>query len=689
MALPIIYIASSFLIFFNVEPLKIIGILLSICYLPGLSLLVVGREDKLLFEDLILAIPFSFGLSSLAIIALLFVGIPVASIPIVIHVAIGIVIIVYFVFDRKRLMSLKFYLSRQELVFFMFALLITLLFSIPFILGGPDKGPIANHAFHHSSLVSQILNGIFPPENPGLGGTRIGYYWGFHALVAAITSQTDYHQLQIIFSFNIIAFILIFCVAYSFAKCLDLSEGYRYILPLAVIGLMRADAGIFIIWKLFSSDSHQFMNLISQNNLLPMDILESWLAGLPWYDTRLFFINKFYNISAMLPAIGLCLSYFLLVLITIKNEFTGRRMYFWGIGIIIMACVLIYPPLAIVPLSHAPIWSGYIFLSEKKDLGSRFRKAFKIILPYVMALLVVSTYVIYIMSSRRISSGGQGGVFALDFYDQSVKNLIAFLIPLPLIVFGVWTVMKQLKLSHESIFLIIGSVTVLGLSAFTRWPFDNSYKFNYILAFFFSILTVFAFFQIMNSLSGDWFRRFLMIGMVTFLLITPIVVEASYIISCLSMDQYFQFSDGHIIYAQDKRKNDAYAWIRDNTPFDSLIMMSYFETPVPYSGLNPNYEVAAISERNLYVIKDTDYTVSNPEYSKRVLYREKLFADPDNRGVIEFFKSLNSPVYLLIEKDLPDRFLVEDRFKDFPVNPGAPFKLVFNNGKQRIYLIQY
>jgi len=235
----------------NVEPFMTIGVFLSICYLPGLCIFTLARKDKLLFEDLVLSFPSSIGISCVLILGLLFLGVNVKYIPVIIHLIAGTAVGICVIKKNKESAFPVVEITRHELFFFLFALLTTLLLSIPFFIG-PDRVTIASHVFHHSAIVTQIINGIFPPENPGLGGTIIGYYWGFHGLIAALSIKTGYQQVQIIFILNALSLYIIFCIAYSFAKAFDLPEVYRYLLPLAVIGLMRSDAGLLFLYKLFS-----------------------------------------------------------------------------------------------------------------------------------------------------------------------------------------------------------------------------------------------------------------------------------------------------------------------------------------------------------------------------------------------------------------------------------------------------
>lgn len=683
MALILLFLLSSVFLFVNAGPFTVAGIFLIICYIPGLSFLALVKRERLLFEDLVLAFPCSIGISGLLTIGLLVYGIDIKYAPAIIHLLSGAAVAGCIIGNNRTCAAVD--ISREELWFAFIALLTTLFFSVPFLLG-PDRITIANHVFHHSSIITQIINGIFPPENPGLGGTTIGYYWGFHGLIAALSIKTGYQQIQIVFVLNVLSFYMLFCIAYSFAKAFGLSELYCYIMPLAVIGLMRFDAGILFLYKMFSGNLIP-VDQIDVEFLHPSDILMAWLNGLSWLDTRLLFVRKFYNVSGMPLAISLCFSYLLLLRLILREERDGNKIYIIILGIVIVACFLNYPPLAIFILLHAPLWCCYIFVSESGNFRKRAGEALKVALPYIIAMLIITPYMLFVIKSRGVSSSGQGSLFILDFYVQSLKNMVVYLVPLPMIVFGAWIAFKKMSFSREYLFLIIGTVLCLWLTVFTRWPFDNSYKYNYVQSFFFALFFVFALSGILPLLSGTWLKRLAAAGFTLLLLLPPVIIMTAHISAALHTEFRYNFSGKHFIYEQDKQKNEAYEWIRGNTPEDALIMLSYVETRWPCCGLNNNYEVAAITERNLYVIKDRDYTTSNPEYARRIKFREKLFETPEAPEVRNFFDSLNRSVYLLVEDNLPNRFSVEQRFENYPEDPGKPFILLFKNNRQRVYHI--
>jgi hypothetical protein len=635
------------------------------------------KKESLQFEDLILIFPVSLGISSLLVLGLLYAGVHVRFVSYIIIGIIGIMILMS-VIKSKKFPSLTVKLSGAEIRFVIVAFLMTLIFSIPVI---SERIAVSAHGLHHFTLVSQILNGIFPPENPGLGGTAVSYHWGYHAFVAALSYPADFHPLRIISLLNVISLFIIFCIAYSTARYLDFSEWNSYLVPLALIGLMRSDAVIFLANKL-SSGYLMGLRQISFPEIRPSEILQSWIwgGGAPWFDRRMLFLNKFYNANTMPLGINLCLSYFFFMLINLRriHEHKNNKIYMLMLSLLIIAGLIIYPPLAIIPLLHAPIWAGFALLSKQIDFKERLKEALKILIPYTLAVIITLPYLL------SVSSNASEPVIRIRFSDQSIINLVAFWLPMPVILIGVLFSFKKLP-STIFYFLIFAASVCLGLAVFTRVVLNNSEKFTFILSFFYALYFVIATSVLLHLISNRWIMRILSTGIILFLLITPIITEAAYIISPWFRDNTYSFSGRHVLFARDKDRNDAYTWIRNNTPPDALIMLTYVETSEPDTiAQNGTYEPAALTERNLFVIKDW-YTFSDPEYIKRISIREKLFMNYPDPEVRDFFNSLNRPVYLLVEDELPLIYLTEEMFHDFSDNHEG-FLLVFRNKRQKVYL---
>ena len=674
-----LYITTVVSIVTGFHPLIIAGIFFGICYLPGLAMFALIKKESLHFEDLILALPVSFGISSILIFALLYAGIHARFVSYIIIGIVGLMILATSI-KQRNFPSINLKLSGKEVRFIIVALLTTLIFSVPVI---SERITVSAHGLHHFTLVSQIMNGIFPPENPGMGGTPIGYHWGYHAFIAALSSPMDLNPLRIISVLNVVSLFLVFCIAYSCARYLDFSEWNSYLVPLALIGLMRSDALIFLANK-FSSGHFLSLREVSFPEIRPSEILQSWIwgGGAPWFDRRMFFLNKYYNANSMPLGIGLCLSYFYLMLISLKKAHENKRNTTFTItlSLLIIANCIIYPPLALVILLHAPIWAGAVLLFKRADFKARLKEMLEILIPYALAVIISLPYLL------SVSSNTGEPVIRIKIGDQSIINLVSFLLPMPVIIAGVFFSYKRLP-SIIFYFLMAAASVCFGLSVFTQVVLNNSDKFAFILSFFYALYFVLAISVLLHFISHRWLTRIVSACIVVYLLITPVITEAAYIVSPWFSDHTYSFSGRHTVFGQDRKRNEAYRWIRNNTPPESLLMLTYVETTDPDNiAQNSSYQPAAISERNLFVIKDW-YTLPNPEYTKRVSIREKLFVNHSDPEVESFFKSLNRPVYLLVEDGLPPMYLEDKIFHDFPDNPEG-FLLVFKDKKQRVYMVQ-
>ncbi len=674
-----LYFLAAALVLTGVQPFTTAGVLFGICYLPGLTLFVFFKKDALDIKDLILAFPCSLGISSLFTVGLLYTGVGVQFISYIIYGLNGAALLLYSV-NHRKLAQLKIKLTPEEQRFLIVALLMTLVLSIPVL---SERIAISAHGFHHSTIATQILNGIFPPENTGLGGTSLSYHWGHHALVAALSFPADFHPLRVISTLNIISLFFTFLIAYRTAKIFGFSEGYSFLVPLALIGLMRSDAVIFFMNKLVSGNLME-LAIPDLAEMRPLDILQNWVwgGGAPWFDRRLFFLNKYYNANTMPLGILLCLSYFMLLLIQSerKYEHDNSKCYLIMISLVIIANCFIYPPLAIIMLLHAPLWAGSILLLKQVDFKTKFKESLEILLPYSIAVVTVLPYLL------SVSSTSSEPAIKIAFWDQSIRNIIVFWLPAPFILYGVWIAFKE-NSSRKLLFLLTGTFLCFSLSTFTRVALWNSGKFTFILSFFYALFFVYAISKLLHLFSNRWLKRIITASIILFLFITPILTEISYIVSPWFRDNTYSFSGRHIVFAQDSQRNEAYTWIRNNTASEALIMLTYVETSDPDNiAQNSTYEPAALTERNLFVVKDW-YTFPNPEYTKRVSIREKLFLSYSDPDVKSFFATLDRPVYLLVEERLSPVYLKDEIFKKFPDDPEG-FMLLYHNENQRVYLLQ-
>ncbi|GBD96588.1 MAG TPA: hypothetical protein ENG83_11210 [Nitrospirae bacterium] len=684
----ILYIITAALVLAGFQPLKIAGIFFGICYLPGLTLFALIKKEGLKIEDLILSFPASVGISSLLTLGLLYIGVHVKFIAYIIYGISGFIILSY-VIKYKKSLSLTINLSGGEIRFIIIAFLMTLAFSIPVI---SERIAISAHGFHHFSMVTRIFNGFFPPENPGIGGAAIGYQWGYHALVAAISFPANFHPLRVFSVINIMSLFFIFCIAYRSAKSFGIPEGYCYLVPLALIGLMRSDAGIFYARNLLSGNFHPVQDAASA----PLHLLTSWVGGVSYLDTRLFFMNKFYNANNMPVGICFVFAFFLILLLLEEEKIRSiqRKIYTALLAPVLIALAVTYAFFLIIPLLFIPVWAGVLFLTNNGSYRDKFGESFRLIAPCAIAAVITAPYLSLISSGNSVVTAGRSvGEFKFIYLNvQVIRNLIVFLLPSPLIIAGFWFAFKRFSFSRRFLFLLSGTLICLLLSVFLRLNWSNSAKFSFILSFFFAFLFVFSLIHIMPLFSNIWLKRAITVCLIVFLLATPVITEAAYICSPWFRDTTYAFSGRHVVFAQDNLRNGAYTWIRDNTPPDALLLLPYYATPFAPDGITIaqifSYRPTALSERSLFVIKDV-YAYLRPEYKERVRIREQFFKNPQNTEVKQYIASLNRPVYLLVEEGYDDPLMEGVEFNKVPEYPGAPFVLVYQNDMQRVYSLQF
>ncbi len=672
MYLIILYIITLIFLFAGIAPLKILSVIALTSLLPGITLLTIIKKDGIDFDDFILSFAFSIGLSSLLSIMLLYAGVKTGYI----------VYLLYFIYGSLALYkgfrngsNFNIIPSKETISFAFVSIITTLFLSLPLL---SDRIAISTHGFHHSSMITQIINGIFPPENPGLGGMKIAYQWGYHAFIAVNAFHIDLAPLRVMNVFNILSLFLIISLVFRSGMLIDIKRSYAFLIPLAILGLMRSDACLFFFKSVLINGLDNTFQLTE--SILPLDILQGWIlgGGAPWFDRRLLFLNKFYNANNMPVGIFLCLAYFFAFLIMYKRE-GKRHIYYFIISIIIIANIIIYPLLAMVPLIHYPVWTAYSFLKDK-NVKKNFVSLVKIGLPYVTALIITLPYMLSITGSVNEP------VLRIVFWDQSIRNLVTFWLPAPFIILGFLIWIKSYPREDIKMLFFTGLILTFLFATFTRLPHWNSAKFTYILSYFYAIFFIISVSWLLRESFLRKLRYVVIIFVILFLSFTPLLTETAYLLSPWFKDVEFSFLGKHIVFKKDKGRNGAYQWIRENTPPNSLIIMNYVTTHNPDKiAQNDIYMVSAIAERNLFVVKDW-YTEPLTEYKRRLIIREKIFSFSLSKDVIDYLRGLRRPVYIFIEKNPPSNYVVD--FKYNMIRDTEGFEPVFENDFQKVYKLK-
>ncbi|MBC8550382.1 MAG: hypothetical protein ISR96_12235 [Nitrospira sp.] len=679
MTLLFVYIVSAVAIFIDLEYVRLAGCFLSICLIPGLSIFAILKKE-LNFSDIILAILTSLGVSIFLTILMLFIGIKNSSISTIIIILTGIPVLYSFFIDRKAGSYVATRISQKEKIFSVCAVLITVLLALP-VLTGPDSMDISSHSYFHTALSGNVMDGIFPPENPGLGGTETAYPWGGNAFTAMFASVSGTHPLEVNAMLNVLSLFLLISIVYMVGSALGFSEGMKYLTVLAVFGLMRSDAGAVFAAKIMSGNFMSFQD-IRELSCPPGQVMSEWAWSekLPLYDVRLRFLDKFYNAGFMALSLCFIFAYFYILIRSSNDDMSKqekivcRLSLFFCIG----GNTLFYLALAIIPLLHLPFWMFYLFITAKGGFQKRYHKISYVFWPFFWASIATAPYILKIkaVTSTAIKTSGASGQL-LGFL-PSWTNIVVYWLPFPLIVLGLWYLVRKTPPSGSRSFLLTGTGLFFFMAAFVEWGVGNEYKFSYIVLFFFAILFVMAIEEITSRIHRPVVKKLAFAVLILFLSGTPFLVEASYFLSSRYLDNAQKFSGRHILFADDIARNEAYEWIRNNTPPDSLVMLTYNKTKTwdcPAS--NITYKPAAFLERSMFVMRDIDYVMRNIEFAKREDIWVKLFENPDDPAVLKYLASLNRPVYLLVESDSDE----------LPESTENRFSLKFQSDHQRVYFI--
>jgi hypothetical protein len=391
--------------------------------------------------------------------------------------------------------------------------------------------------------------------------------------------------------------------------------------------------------------------------------------------------------------VGLCLifAFFLILLLLQEEKFNDvdRRTYRVMLTIVLAALAVTYAFFLIVPVFFIPVWAAILFFTGSGRARDRSIESLKVIVPCAVAAVVVAPYLFAVMRGGSVVTAGQSmSTFHFFYFDtQGIRDLIVFLLPSPLIAAGLWFGYKRLSFSRKFLFLLSGSLIFLFLTTFLRLNWANEAKFNYVLSFFFSFLFVFSLTRLLALFPRRWMKGAVVVCIVLYLLATPVITEAAYICSPWFRDTTYAFDGRHIVFAGDNSRNEAYEWIRHNTPRDALLMMPYLDTPHGITIAEAvSYRPSALSERSLFVVKDV-YAYLLPEYEERVRIRDRIFRDPEDAEVKKYLASLKRPVYLLMETGYDDPLLKGVAFDGIPERYSKDFTLVFHNEKQKVYRV--
>ncbi|MDE2951382.1 MAG: hypothetical protein OXT68_11505 [Chloroflexota bacterium] len=518
----------------------------------------------------------------------------------------------------------------------------------------------------HFGYINQLLYGSTPLENVFVAGYPANYYWLFHAYLAALTKMTALRAPYVASIVNVLSVVSSFLWIGQILVMLRLGKPRTLTLGVLVV-FVFCSVNITGVLSLFT---HLVNGSFEPDNLRLL-VLE---GGHKHLHSSL---NKLANVNSMDLGVSLFSGALFACIKIIKGQIDLRSLILISacgiLGLAVMQLATAYMVVALLGalaiLSVWPLLRGSGRIETLKIFWNQLTKGMRpaIIILYLGFSLVLSIPLLKYNYDIAYNTRGHTG---FELFNQSNITMLwaAFALLLPLYVLQWYFVFR--RGDQATYFFQISCFLGLLLGASLTITGNNHYKGVYFLAIVLCISALFALRNMRFSVSLLWRR----VGAtISVLLLVLVFLRIIYIdISLLNKsitNEYrgFDYEQNHIIHNLDKRARfEAYYWIRDHTPADSLVI-----TP-----LDSFIFANILPERKFYVKKERHvFTANIADYDRRVRQLSKFYSD-DTGPQDYYYISRN------IARHFPDRpiyAVVKDSEVSPAVMAGRDAELLFEH----------
>jgi hypothetical protein len=498
------------------------------------------------------------------------------------------------------------------------------------VLGSP-RVQISHHGFFHSAYVHQVMAGKVPPENVTLPGNPSNTYWPYHAVLAALVELFGVPAPLASALLNLV--ILAGSLAWVAALCRELyGAAPRGTTALrAVFGLFGANLLGGLYWMLFAAGG------------IAVEPRTLVLFG----DVRLAtLLAKFANYTG--AALGVY--FYVFGLLCMVRLLRGRVR---GFDLVLGAMALL-GALALHAITGAFMGAGFLAagvaafaLTSALDgrlaatlapgaLAERMRAVVATVSPApataaLAALLVLGAPVLSFVAS---ASGEFPEPPRIGLPDAYALSVVAVSYPLlPLFLIGVIAAVRARD--PRLVFLALVCAGGYALASVVSISGRNEYKFIYLGSVALCLLSL--------EPIGRWIaagrRRPLACATAIVALLLACLNVATFGVAQLRgplfADRTFAYQGRHVTAAQPGAAApgtgieyaDAFAWIRDHTPDDTVVVVPLL--------MRDRSVLYVLSERVPYVVDGIHYNRGLPDFARRSAQVNVLYArtsTPDARG---------------------------------------------------------
>ena len=518
----------------------------------------------------------------------------------------------------------------------------------------------------HFGYINQLQYGSTPLENVFVAGYPANYYWLFHAYLAAVVKTTALRAPYVASIVNVLAVFSSFLWIGQILVMLKLGKPRTLTLGVLVV-FVFCSVNITGALSLFS---HLVNGSFEPDNLRLL-VLE---GGHKHLHSSL---NKLANVNSMDLGVSLFAGALFACIKIIKGQIDLRSLLLISacgiLGLAVMQLATTYVVVALMgALAIMSVWpllrdTGRIATLNSfwKQLTKRMRPA--VIIVYLACSLVLS---IPLLKYNYDIAYNTRGFNSFELFNPSNLAMIwaAFALLLPLYALQWYVVFR--RGDRLAIFIQTSGLLGLLLGAGLTITGNSQYKGMYFVAVVISISALLT----LRNLRFSGNTRLKNVGrMFVILLLVLAYLRILYIDYSLlnkpMTNEYrdFTYDGAHIIHNLDKKgRFDAYYWIRDHTPPESLVI-----TP-----LDSFIFANILPERQFYVkLERHVYTVNIDDYDRRVRQLNKFYRD--DTGPQDYYYIGRN-----IARHFPDRpiyAVVKDSEVSPEVMAGRDAELVFEH----------
>jgi hypothetical protein len=510
------------------------------------------------------------------------------------------------------------------------------------------------HGFFHVAVTEQIINAGVPPSNPGMDGTPLNYYWGFHTLIALLATTAKVNPLRVMSAVNVLMLSMTIVAAYVAGKRLLLHRSDRTLVPACLFGAINTGAGLILLYKLLR---HGFLPYDDYSDGRWIDWLGQRAIPHRIWDGRVSsFIKEYHDMSGM--AFGLCLLviYFALWMQWRRNR---QRWLLPAICLTLFALVVGYPVLAIPVMIHVPIACVLSWWLEAGGQRRRVRTLLVRLLWPACAVLATLPYLRSITDQSECLTRGSPFMTVAFSLQSIISSLTPFWFLLPLVVVGVVCWLPSLRHFPVAV-AYCGAAVLLLLACGTNMHYAGQYKFIYGLSLFVALFSVrgWAWMRGCFLRARRWKPKALVLVWVV-CLHAPVLFVIGAWSSRMYGDTRIGIVGRDLVLVNDPAAMECLSWVRDETPRDAVVVLPLIEQNVSPS--NSGFENPAVARRSAFLVYDTYHSKRHVDYAARSEAAQLLCERGQSAAAAHTIARLvpNRPVFAVIEPNDRQRSFAE------------------------------